>query len=244
VSVREVRVTAAAACPRCDAGPHQVVLAAKVTRGTLLFGGPDRPPTVALATVTVRCPTTGKPFELTVDVPVNADERVESASVESASVESASAESAGVESVGVQSAAAPSSNEPVAVVAALDWRADEFAQWRKDSASTGRSAAEKLLAAGTAAVAAYFAVLKVVAGDPVGGADRALAISPAVGYLLTTVLAAVALRPSIRRVYDLDSFERLREARLKRMSGLISASVSVFVLSTVLAVIAWSVLLP
>ena len=221
----------AATCPRCPAGPHKVVLVAKVARGTLLFGGPGKPLASAMATATVRCPTTGKPFEVTVEVPVDVGERVDSVSV-------VAPEAAAAAPVAEVAAA------PVSVDTPMDWRPDELAEWRKGSANQGRDAAAKLLAAGTAAVAAYFAILKVVAHDPIAGAERTLAIAPAVGYLLATVLAAVALRPVLIRVFDPDDFERFREDRLKRLSALITGSVSVFVLSTVLAVIAYAVLLP
>lgn len=58
------------------------------------------------------------------------------------------------------------------------------------------------------------------------------------------MLAAVALLPVLIRVWDPDDFERFRESRLKRLSKLVTASVSVFVLSTVLALVAYAVLLP
>jgi hypothetical protein len=125
-----------------------------------------------------------------------------------------------------------------------NWLADELADWRKGSADQARDAAAKLLAAGTAAVGAYFAILKVVAGDAIGGSDRVIAILPAVGYLLVCVLAAVALRPVLVRVWGPDDFERFREGRLRQLNALIAVSVAVFVLSTALAVVAYIVTLP
>lgn len=138
----------AATCPRCVAGPHHVELIAKFARGTLIFGGPGKASVGALATATVTCPNTGEGFEVTVEVPLAAGERVDSVMV------AAPEEVTPVGNAGV--AAAPNGSP-------VDWRADELADWRKGSASQGRDVAAKLLAAGTAAVGAYFAILRVVA---------------------------------------------------------------------------------
>jgi hypothetical protein len=217
---REVIVPYEAACPRCAAGPHAVEVIATLSRGTLLFGGPGDQDTTLGATATVTCPTTGLPFDVTVSVPARAGEHVQSARVQDAT------------------AAAP----PAA--ASEDWRAADLAEWRKTSATQARDAAGKLLAAGTAAVGAYFTILKFVGGDAVDGWSRVLASLPAIGYLAVCALAAAALRPVLVRVYGPDDFEQVRETLLVQLNRYLTAGVAVFVAATVLAVVAYLVVWP
>ena len=202
-----------------------------------------------MASTTMSCPATGQPFEVTVEVPVETGERVDRASLGGSPAAAGQADSAGSPAEPAARALAPPGSvagpavNPTPDGAEADWRPGEFAEWRKNSITVARDTAAKLLGAGTAAIGAYFAILKVVAGESVAGGNRVLAIAPAFAYLLATVLAAVALLPVLRRVFDPEEFERFREDRLKRLNALLAASVSVFVLGTALAAIAYAVLL-
>jgi hypothetical protein len=214
---RDVTVPYEAPCPHCSDGPHRVELVARVSRGTLLFGGPPRSSAAARATASVTCPTTGEPFQVTVEVPVGGDERVTDVRV-----------------------AADTSPAPPRE----DWRLEDMAEWRKASGEQARDAAAKLLAAGTASVGAYFAILKYVGGEEVDGWRRVLSVFPAVGYLAVCVLAAAALRPVLMRVYGPDDFERLREARLSGLNRMLAAAVIIFVAATAVAGLAFVVVGP
>lgn len=189
----------------------------KVVRGTLLFGGPGKASASSIATTTLTCPTTGQPFEVTFEVPVSEGERVDSVAV-AVSETAWPAPVASDEVAPIPESVASHGPTPVASETPADWRAGELTEWLKNSANQGREAAAKLVVAGTAAVGAYFAILKVVAGEQIPTGDRALAIAPAVGYLVSTVLATLALLPALVRVFHLDDFERFREHRLKRLS--------------------------
>jgi hypothetical protein len=214
--------------------------------GVLLFGGSGKSVAGALATATLTCPNTALTFEVTLDVPAMAGERV--AYVRALEASDGNGEEPIPEwsetTTGIpQAATVPTMIEAVAGEREPDWRVGELADWRKGSAEQARDAAGKLLAAGTAAIGAYFAILKVVAGDSVHGFRLAIAILPAIGYLVVCVLAATALRPVLVRIWSPDEFEQFREHRLKQLNLLISAAVIVFVLSTGLAVVAFALTL-
>lgn len=236
--MREVRVAQEVACPRCQAGPHEVEILAVVSAGTLYFGGPGQSPATQAVAATVVCPTTGERFDTTVSVPVKSNERVMSARVvgEGADGDAEAGRSPG-------SVVAPP--EPQVVPAAPeDSRYAELLEAGKASADRARDAAGKLLAAGTAAVGAYVAILKLIAGDTIGSSDRVVAILPPIGYLVVCVLAGVALRPVLTRVWTLEEFERERERRLESLNQLLIAAVAVFILATALAVVAYWVAMP
>jgi hypothetical protein len=235
---REVTLPYEAACPRCLDGPHHIELVAVLSRGTLLFGGPGRSSATTTATATLICPTTGAPFEVTVKVPVDADERVQSVRV----VEGDDTDwSAGSPAASASTASDRATTTPVSPE---DWRVGDMAEWRKASATQARDAAAKLLAAGTAAVSAYFAILKYVGGEHVDGWRRVVSVLPSIGYVTVCVLAAVALRPVLMRVYGPDDFERLREERLSQLNRLLGATVVIFVVATALAAFAYVLVWP
>jgi hypothetical protein len=243
---REIRVACEGVCPRCTEGPHPKTLVVGLSRGVLLFGGPGKSMAGALATATLTCPNTALPFEVTLNVPAMAGERVAYVRVLDASdvnAEEPIPESSETTTEIPEPATIRTMVEAVAGEREPDWRVGELADWRKGSAEQARDAAGKLLAAGTAAIGAYFAILKVVAGDAVHGFHLAIAVLPAIGYLVVCVLAVTALRPVLVRIWTPDELERFIDDRLKQLNLLISAAVLVFVLSTGLAVVAFAVTL-
>jgi hypothetical protein len=119
-----------------------------------------------------------------------------------------------------------------------------MAEWRRSSAAQAREAAGKLLGAGTAAVGAHFTILKFVGGETVNGYELVGAVLPAIAYAVVCVLAAVALRPVLMRVFGADDFERLREGLLTRLNRLLGFGVGFFVAGTALAIVAYVVVWP
>lgn len=226
---REVVVEYGGDCPRCAEGPHPVELVAGLSRGTLLFGGPGDSSTTLMATAPVVCPTTGEPYSVTVSVPARASERVQSVRVAGGSVAGADDRTAVAE--------APPPETP-------DWRETDMADWRKTSVAQARDAASKLLGGATAAVGAYVTILKYIGGETVTGYKLAVAVVPAVAYAIVGVLAAIALRPVLMRVYGPDDFERRREAHLARLNRLLGYGVGIFAAGTGLAVVAYVVVWP
>jgi hypothetical protein len=215
------------ACPRCPEGPHHVELIAAVSHGTLLFGGPGGEVGMT-GTVTLQCPTTGEQFEASVRVPLRANERLDRIRLAQSGevrAESAVATTSAGESTNGNSISGPASGLASA----------EITDWRKGSATTGRDVASKLVVAGTAAVGAYFSVLKYIGGDGVTGWRLVASLLPVAGYLAVTVLSILVLRPMIRRIYGLDDFERFVDSVLHRQYRLLSSAASIFVVSTILA---------
>lgn len=219
VTVVELTFECDVPCPHCERGPHRVPLTAEVSRGAPVFRG-SRP---ATTTVTVTCPVKQLPVDLAVAVPVAQGERVLAVRVDDQS----SARPAGPAPAGLDPGDRPADAE--------DWRDDVLRAWREDSAALGRETAGKFLAAGTAAVGAYLALLRFVAGESLSGWLLALTVLPAVGYLAVTVLSALVLRPLLVRVHTPDEFERYLERVLRRQSRLLTAVVVVFLASTAAA---------
>lgn len=218
-------------CPRCEAGPHSYDLSVQLGRATLVFAGADRTPTTLLASTDVLCPTAGERYAVTVEVEALAGERVESVSLVDTETTGGATSEPATSATGTSPSDAPIP-------------AGQVGELRRASLNQARDAAGKMLGAGTTAIAAYFTILKFVAGDHLSGGELVVAILPAVGYAAVTVLAAAAVRPVLLRVGDDDDLAAKQDELLVRLDRLLRAGVGVFAASTVLSAIAYLVAWP
>lgn len=256
-SEREVALHVEAACPRCGSGPHPVDLVARLVPGTLLFAGKQPAAATLLGVASLTCPVTDRPYEVSVRVPGEAGERLRSLTAAPATAEDdggsahqappvvgpASPEAAHPGAT-VTSTAAAEATASAATAAPSPPAHDDVADLRRTSAGQARDAAGKLLGAGTAAIAAYFTILKFVAGDQLDGWRQAVAVVPALGYAAVTVLAAVAARPLLLSVGDARDLETQRDALLRRLDRLLRAAVAVFAGATVASAVVYLLVWP
>ncbi|MFD9064766.1 hypothetical protein ACFVZ3_24955 [Kitasatospora purpeofusca] len=136
-------------------------------------------------------------------------------------------------------AAAPAEPPPVATGGTAD---PEFAEWARMSRQTGIEYCKAMLTASSAAIPVYFAVLQYMnlATVKEHWASR-LAAAPAVLFLLAAAAFALAQRPRLVHA-TAQSFAEVRGDSLRRLGRFSQVGTGLFLLGSLGALIAYSVL--
>ncbi len=112
----------------------------------------------------------------------------------------------------------------------------EYADWIKASRATAVDFCKTMLTTATGAVPVYFAVLKYLGADAVGGSwfSRIGALPPLL-FLAAAIVFALALRPRFASVKQAD-FADFRTARLRQLNRDILAGLALFATGVLLAI--------
>lgn len=201
-----------APCPRCDK-PHTFKLkglARRKEEEVPLFGGTGD--AGRGSEVLFTCPETGKKFTRQVAGP-------------------ASTEIAGLASEADVAAAAQAASPPPPQAKG------EFEEWAKKSRDIAADFCKTMLSASTGGIPVYFAVLKYIGFEKIGGtALSKFAVLPPVLFLVAAVLFATALRPRHESVAPKD-FGDFRRRRLEQLNRFIIAATAFFVGAVGLAIV-------
>lgn len=203
-----------AECPHC--GERHVFSVLVRVRGAgaeavPLFGGPSGGATLAFT-----CPNTHKLISASVPNPPDGD------IIGPDDPNQAAADS---EPVAVPEPAPPTAAE------------QEYADWIKASRTTAVDFCKTMLTTATGGVPVYFAVLKYLGAEAVGGSwfSRIGALPPLL-FLAAAIVFALALRPRFASVKPAD-FADFRTARLRQLNRDILAGLALFAAGVLLAIV-------
>ena len=196
-------------CPRCGQAHKlflRVQLHAKPEEAVPMFGG-GAP---RAATIAFTCPVTKDLFTIAVPHPLEGD--------------IVGPDESG-EDIPVADTAPPASGLQA-----------EYAEWLKTSRATALNFCTTMLTTSTGAVPVYFAVLKYIGVEAVGGTVVSrIGILPPLLFLLSAVIFATALRPRLRSVREVD-FAQFRASRLESLQRLMLSGLVVFAAGIVIAI--------
>lgn len=199
-------------CPRC-AQSHHFTLAIRSDPpqpAVPLFGGPG--PGRASCEIAFTCPTTGALF--TEEIPDPPDGTVVGP-----------VDPTGVAS-GATSSGAGSGPSPAA----------DFAEWAKSSRTTAMEFCKTMLTTSTGAIAVYFAVLKYLGVERIGGSLLArVGIVPPLLFLTASICFALAMRPRLATLSEAE-FAGFRAQRLTRLDRYITVGTVLFAAGMCIAI--------
>jgi len=200
-----------APCPKCNnAHPFKLKgLAQQAEEIVPLFGGTGG--TERKSEILFTCPDTKKKFSYSVPEPV------------------------GVEIIGLASEADIAAATNVASAPAPV--KSEFEEWAKKSRDTALDFCKTMLSASTGGIPVYFAVLKYIGFETIGGAALSkFAILPPVLFLVAAISYVLALRPRHELIAPSD-FNAFRKRRLERLNRLIILGTVIFIGAVGLAIV-------
>lgn len=114
------------------------------------------------------------------------------------------------------------------------WEDAEFTEWIKNSSSTARDFCRTMITTCSAAIPVYFAVLKYLGFETVGGGWLAASILPPVLLLAAGLAFVLGLRPTFSPVPRAE-FATYRDMVLQRINRHIGIGLSLFALAISLA---------
>ena len=200
-----------AECPHCGERHVFSVLVRLRGQPVMLFGGPGGPSLLAFT-----CPRTKKVISAAVPDPPNAE--IVGPAEDDRTVPELESEPAS------ETATLPSAAE------------QEYADWIKASRATAIDFCKTMLTAATGAVPVYFAVLKYLGADAVGGSwfSRVGAVPPLL-FLAAAIVLALALRPRLGWIQETD-FASFRTRRLRQLNRDILVGLALFSSGILLAI--------
>lgn len=143
---------------------------------------------------------------------------------------------AGVEIIGPASEAdvAAAAKAPPAAPAPAS---NEFAEWAKKSRDTALDFCKTMLGTSTGSIAVYFAVLKYLGFEKIGGtAFSKFAALPPVFFLIAAVMFVLALRPRHELIAPSD-FDAFRRNRLEQLNRFLVLGTAIYITGVGLAVV-------
>jgi len=222
-----------AVCPACHK-THSVGLTLTVEPQPLFFEGTLGGTDSALWTLTLACPLSGEPAEVTFQLPLPNGERLLDVQVESIAAAADPARPAALDAEGPAADASPSPG---------GWLSDEVQEARKGSAALLRAFGTTMLSTSTGAVAIHFTVLKYLGLKSIGDGWQVLMLLPAIAFLLSAVAFVVTLRPALAWVGTDAQFGELRRSRLLTSGRVASAGVYLFLGGVATAIASYGALL-
>lgn len=205
-------------CPRC-ARSHQFKLAIRSDPpepAVPLFGGPGLRP--ASCEIAFTCPTTGALF--TEEIPDPVDGTV--VGPVDAAVATTGTTTGGATNSGAGSAPPPDA---------------DFADWAKSSRATAMDFCRTMLTTSTGAIAVYFAVLKYLGVERIGGAlVTRVGILPPLLFLTASICFALAMRPRLATLTRTE-FAGFRAQRLARLDRYITVGTALFAAGMGIAIV-------
>jgi hypothetical protein len=210
-------------CDKCDQ-QHRVDLSVTYrARGDLglVFAGPesDKGAVVQWA-IKFECPTTHAMAGATVQVPIDRKHQVDHvvAHVEGEPDDQPLA----------TSRAAPA--EPPEEASPPAWVGQELERLRGASLETGRGFGSTMIVASTTAIGVYFAVLKYLGFENIGGPLKGVTVVPPILLLVSAAVFAAAIRPVLSAPESLGEFESYWRKRLRTMNLLIVIAMVLFLI--------------
>ncbi|WP_205525913.1 hypothetical protein [Pyxidicoccus trucidator] len=204
----------------------------------LFFGGSSSGTEPALWTLTLACPLSGEPAEVTFQLPVSGGERILDVQVESVAA-AADPGPAPARPVAPGAGGPPADASP----SPGGWMHDEVQETRKGSAALLRTFGTTMLSTSTGAVAIHFTVLSFLGLESIGKTWRVLTLLPAIAFLLSAVLFVMTLRPVLAWVGTDEQFGELRRSRLLACGRIASAGIFLFLGGVATAIAAYGALL-
>jgi len=226
----EAQLAVAIECAECHQA-HTLVLSVEYGERKelgLIFAGPIQVTNPVVPwIVKFLCPVTHKSTTTNVDVPVDRKSQVLRVEAE-VNGEHAADGPAGVQSVVPPEGSAPDSTP--------EWVPNALEHIRTSSFDTGRAFGSTMIATSTTAVGVYFAVIKYLGFEQIGGPIKSLTVAPPVLFLLSAVAFAAAIRPVLAAPSTLGDFEAYWRNRLTTMNRFTSLGMVLFIAGIALTI--------
>jgi hypothetical protein len=116
------------------------------------------------------------------------------------------------------------------------WLGEELKEWRKSSALNMRAFGTSMITTCTGGVAIYFAVLKFIGTEKIGGGWQWILILPPILLLLSATGFGWAIRPTLGFV-DLAEYSEFRRNTLMRTHTRINSALVILLLALMLAIL-------
>lgn len=113
----------------------------------------------------------------------------------------------------------------------------EFSKWVKDSRATATEFCKTMLTISTGAIPVYFAVLKYIGIEQIGGSFLAQAgVLPPILFLVATILFVLAIRPRFATLSEAE-FAKFRAKRLGQLNLYITTGTVLFATGISIAIV-------